>query len=244
MDWTFDTRGDWRASVPAIPRGDRSATWYDLAVPEIAAQAPGSAPVPCFVVVRVTSAAPFGIRGKVKRLMDALHDQRLTGAKYAALGVQPPLADDHPQRVIGLAVDWRSGRDQVEYELGTAMTVRGRLVHAAAVDADCPNDVGASSVENAQLFKRRQEFGQAVADEWRDFELGSGDSELALVIRHPIGRDEDNTWEGWIGAIAGARWNEAAWPNGAPLRGTKLKAIASLVDPAMALGVGYELYAR
>src|SRR5437879_3871714 len=93
-EWVFDTDGAWRATVDDVPRGDRAADWYDVAVPQIATAGKGRAATPCVVVARVNVARAVAATGRAKRLLDALHDLRPTGRKYAEFRTAPPLQDD------------------------------------------------------------------------------------------------------------------------------------------------------
>ena len=60
------------------------------------------------VIARVTARLPGGMsrpggpKDRAKGLMDALHDGRKQGPKYADLGVPAPLPDDDPRFVHGL----------------------------------------------------------------------------------------------------------------------------------------------
>lgn len=242
MNWSFQTNAMWSARVGAVPRGDRSADWYDQAVPEVARTMAGTATIPSAVVVRITSTAPLGIRGKAKRLLDALHDQRGTGAKYASLPSAPPLEDDDPAHVSALAVEVRRGLDQIDYSMGPDLVANWQPLGSVHVSTNCPNDIGAGRAENDRIREGRQAFGRDLAGAWRIEELEiPPTSECAVVMRHPVGRDEDNTWEGWLGALCGATWNEA-WPGAPPLQIKQLVSIASVADREIESGVRYELY--
>ena len=224
MTWMFETDPAWRGVVEAVPTGDRAADWYEVAVPQLAATGAGQAPSPCIVVAHVQTPRPVGPRGLAKRLMDALHDQRLTGVKH---GQTAPLADDHPGSVAGLAVEVQVGPTaQVEYALGGELRIAGdKPIARLEIGIDCPNDV-TESTDRIRLARRA--FREATADAWGESAaLESG--ALAVLIRHARGRDEDNTWEGWLGAIA-------------PFLTQTPRAVASIADPAMECGVVYEIY--
>jgi hypothetical protein len=225
--WTFETTPGWSGQVDAVPTGDRAADWHDTAVPQLAATGTGRAPTPCVVVAHVETPRPVGPKGLAKRLMDALHDQRPTGARY---GSNPPLSDDHPRMVSGLAVQVRAAAaPRVTYTLGSELHVHAdNTLARIEVALDCPNDVGASSAENARLKVARAAFGQATAAAWGDHPAVDARLTPAILIRHASGRDEDNTWEGWLAAIV-------------PFLGRKPTAVASIVDPALACGVVFEV---
>lgn len=226
MSWTFTTAPGWAGSVASAPTGDRAADWFDVAVPQLAATGQGQTPIPCVVVARVQTPRLVGAKGLAKRLMDALHDQRGTGAKH---GHVAPLGDDHPGAVRGLAVEVRAGSEpRTEYTLGSELLVDASQLCRVEVDVDCPNDVGASSAENQRLRVARSAFAEATRLAWGDLAL-EPDSATAILIRHARGRDEDNTWEGWLRAIK-------------PLIGQEPRAIASLADPNLSCGVVFEIF--
>jgi hypothetical protein len=243
--WIFDTHATWSATVDDVPRGDRNLAWFEAAIPQIAAAKRGRATEPSVVVAHITAQGLVGAKGRAKPLLDALHDDRRTGPKYADLGWPPPLRGDSPPNVRGLAVEVRAGEpDRVEYRLGSDLVIKGEpVVGAFDVDVDCPNDIGTDSAHNARLRGQRVEFARAVAAEWASLAREVPPDGVAVVIRHRPGRDEDNTWEGWLGALTGASWARDLWPDGAPLAGRRLAAVASVSDPALDAAVRYELIA-
>lgn len=242
--WIFDSPAASRVTVDGVPRGDRAAEWFDVAVPQIAAAGLLPRSGPTIVVAHVSSPRPVGAPGLAKRLMDALHDQRRSGPRFESLGVTAPLYDDHPESVTGLAVEVRPApAPTVEYLLGSSLEVLNSTVIAeVAVDVDCPNDIGASSEENRRLREARLLFANAVAGAWPSGWAAPQD-DIAVVIRHARQRDEDNTWEGWLGVLGGRSGSADLWASGAPLAGRSLKAVASLQDARLACGVRYELHA-
>lgn len=239
--WMFGLDSQWHADVEGVPVGDRASDWFDTAVPQLARVPPPAGNPPWLVIIQITTDRGLGIRGKVKRLLDALHDQRTTGQRYAELGAGPPLPDDHPSVVRGLAVEVRTGTAKVRYRLGSQLEIRGKpLIPTVRVVAPCPNDVGASAAETARNRHARMRFARQLAAAWPRGEVDL--TSAAVVIRHPLGRDEDNTWEGWLGALTGAGWSASVWPEGAPLSHGRFPAVASVVDPRLSAGVTYDFY--
>lgn len=239
--WMFGLDREWDADVVGVPVGDRPSDWFNTAVPQLAGVPPPAGNPPWLVLIQITTDRGLGIRGKVKRLLDALHDQRTTGLRYAELGADPPLPDDHPAVARGLAVEVRSGTPKVRYRLGSQLEIRGRpLIPTVRVAAPCPNDVAASAEETARNRDARMRFARQLAAAWPRVKVDL--TSAAVVICHPLGRDEDNTWEGWLGALTGAGWSASAWPEGAPLDEGRFRAVASVVDPRLSAGVTYDFY--
>lgn len=101
--WSFSIADGsrWRGSIPAAPTEERKREFWDRAVPLLAEQNPQPPPVPCVVVCRVAAPGhwgnpPGGPMGRAKGLLDALHDDRRSGPKYADLGAPAPLSNDDP----------------------------------------------------------------------------------------------------------------------------------------------------
>src|SRR4051794_8810994 len=109
--------------VDAVPAAspDPAVAYWNVAVPAIAAASVPQSRLPVVVVARCTAPpAPgrplAGPRGRAKGLLDALHSYRRTGPRYEDFGATPPLSDDHPDHVYGLAVEVVAGDGpSVEY---------------------------------------------------------------------------------------------------------------------------------
>lgn len=247
--WTFDTDSPWVAMVPAAPNFETCRQYFEVAVPAIAAQQLGRARTPAAVVARVTARPapgrmlPGGPRDRAKGLMDALHDDRTNGPKYASLGATAPLPGDDPAHVRALAVEVRAGTtDAVEYRIGNQLLIAGELLHATDVCVPAPNDID----DTARLVAQRKAF---VEDLVRRCDHGEAKSCVgrarALVVRHRPQRDEDNTWATWISALTGGgAWSRALWPSpGSPFSGWSPMAVASIADANLPCQVRYEIYA-
>ena len=245
--WLFDTPSPWTVTVPAAPKFDHYREYFEVAVPTIIKARKGAAKTPCIIVARVTArpaggrALPGGPKDRAKGLMDALHDDRTKGPKYADLKAVPPLPDDDPRYVHGLAVEVHAGEtDSVEYRLGDRLLIAGSLLTTVEVDVPAPNDID----ESARLVAPRRAY---VEDLVRRCEANSARGCISkarcLVVRHRPKRDEDNTWATWISALTGgSAWSRAAWPSGSPFSGWSPMAIASVADARLKCEVQYELY--
>jgi hypothetical protein len=252
MTWLFDTPSPWTARVPSVPTFETYRQYFEVAVPEIALARAGAAPTPCVVVARVTARPaqgqrrPGGPRDRAKGLMDALHDDRSTGPKYADLRATAPLPDDDPRYVHGLAVEVQPGdHDRVEYRLGSRLLVEGSLLTQVDAHVPAPNDVYASPQEKPRFEAAREAF---LGDLIRRCDHGSvkacAPKARCLVIRHRPQRDEDNTWATWVSALTGGgAWSKALWQSpGSPFSGWAPMAVASLADPGLPCEVRYEVY--
>jgi hypothetical protein len=176
--------------------------------------------------------------------MDALHDDRKAPPHYRSLNCRAPLPDDDPRFVQGLAVEITTGDPTVEYKLGPHLQINGELIAAIDVDVEAPNDIVSSRRERTKIVQAREQYGRALAHAWRQQATTTSSASLgALVIRHRPGRDEDNTWETWVGALLGtSNWCTTSWGGPGPLPGWRPRAIASLTDAALDCAVRYELY--
>lgn len=246
--WTFDVPAPWIATVPGAPKFEAYRQYFELAVPEIARTGQGAAVTPTVVVARVTArparghARPAGPKGRAKGLMDALHDDRSRGPKYADLKAIAPLPDDDSRYVHGLAVEVRAGEaESVEYRLGERLLAHGALLTTVEVHLPAPNDID----ESARLVAPRRAFVKDL--------VGRCDQRAAaecvkqarsLVVRHRPQRDEDNTWATWVSALTGgSAWSKEAWGTSpSPFFGWSPSAIASVADRSLPCEVRYELY--
>jgi hypothetical protein len=250
--WWFDAREARSLLVEGAPRpGVPTSSFAAVAVPQIAATGFATVATPCVVVARVMSRThpsrviPGGPRGRAKALLDVLHDDRQVGPHYAELGATAPLADDDALHVSGLGVEVRAGEpERVEYRIGSRLSVAGQVLASADVDVDAPNDIWASAAEKLKTATARVRFGEALVASWRRAELAVDVGHAAaLVVRHRPGRDEDNTWETWIGALIGtSRWSAPLWGPDPPLARWKPRAIASVADPDLPAAVRYEVW--
>jgi hypothetical protein len=249
--WAFDVDGEqvWQASVPAASSEDGKRRFFAAAVPAIAEARLGAAPSPCVVVAHVTAptsgSAVGGPRGRAKAALDALHDDRSQPPYYRELAVTPPLSDDAPGFVAGLAVEVRAGAAaRTEYRIGQQLRCAIELVELIDVDAAAPNDISASPAEELRRKERCRRYAQAVVGAWASTPRSASAAGLrALVVRHWPERDEDNSWATWTTALAGARGMRAGhWAERAPLAGWAPPSIATVAGPGLPLPVRYELY--
>lgn len=210
--WRFDMSEPWTVTVDVPKFPERTADLCDILVPSIAAQRVGYPSTPSVVVVRATVASRhFRPKGRAKGFMDALHDKRKSGKKYAQLGVQAPLLDDDGGYVRGLAVEVTYGlSNSLEYRIGTDLLVNGAVAASVPVGVAAPNDIWADRDERRRIEADRVPFAKALAAAWaQSVLLQSGLVPAALVIRHHPTRDMDNTWGTWISALIGASWSTA-----------------------------------
>ena len=266
VSWHFDTPSPWSIRVCDAPRGaETDGRFFGIAVPEIAGSGRGPASVPCVVVARVTAEpwrippqvpgrtffgqirGPASPRSRAKTLLDALHDGRDLGPKYAGLGAMAPLPDDDPRYVHGLAVEVQAAGDSgVEYRLGPSLQVVGRLLmEPIEVHVPAPNDIPADSAEKIRIDAARALFlTDLVRGIDRKAATACASKATCLLIRHRPQRDEDNTWATWASALTGGGvWSRALWPSpGSPFAGWSPMAMASLADPGLPCEVRYEVY--
>lgn len=250
--WLFDTPSPWTVKVPAAPRFEAYRQYFEVAVPTIAAASKGSTRTPCVVVARVTArpapgrSVPGGPKDRAKGLMDALHDDRKQGPKYADLRAIAPLPDDDPMHVHGVAVEVRAGEtDSVEYRLGDRLVVAGALLTAIEVRVPAPNDIWADAKERARIEAARVAYLRDLVERCDRRSAGACVPKArSLIIRHRPQRDEDNTWATWVSALSGASpWSRAAWgPAASPFAGWAPMAVASVADASLECEVRYEVY--
>jgi hypothetical protein len=250
VSWRFSIAGSasWEDHVEAASTEDRKHAYWESAVPHLARHQGSRPPQPCVVVCHVTapgrgSAPPAGPIGRAKGLLDALHDDRSSGPRYRDLGVTPPLADDTPAHVRGLAVEVRVGSPGTNYVLGEDLTVEGTLLASVPVEAQAPNDIAGTPGEKPKIAAARVAFARAVSAAFALEPELRQHSPAALVVRHLPQRDEDNTWATWVAAVCGVRARDKEhWAAGAPLTGWAPRSIASLSDHSLASPVVYELW--
>jgi hypothetical protein len=248
-EWHFDAVAAVTADVPAAPVFDRYQAYFDLAIP-LLAQADLSPPRPTLIVARVTAPVatgrklPAGPRDRAKALMDALHDQRRKPPFYAERDQHAPLQDDNAHFVRGLAVEVRPGPlPRTEYRLGSDLVVTGRPLAQVDVDATAPNDIWVSPASRERIEIERTAFAAACTAAWPEPDPARLATASALVVRHHPGRDEDNTWSNWIGAITGRpQWSRAHWPIPPPLAAWRPTAIASVSDPHLPCATRFEVF--
>lgn len=244
--WLFETDSSWSAEVPGRPRGDSTARWCQEAVPRLIASGKGRAPTPAVVVAHVEATGPCAPKGRAKALLDALHDGRRSGPWYGALGAVAPLPGDEPRFVTGLAVEVRpaGAAERVRYGIGRELRVRGDAMAVVDVPIAAPNDIAGDPGESARIAIARRAFVEALAAAWGGRSIGlPASSEVGVVVRHRPGRDEDNTWDTWISAVAAtSAWSRDAWRGDGPLSNMTICSIASVSDPGLACQVRYEIY--
>lgn len=243
--WRFDVpaQASVIAELPRLPSD--TAELCDLVVPRVAKGMKGRPSGVCVVVVRVSGAPPqFSLKERAKGLLDALHDRRRRGAKYAACGVLAPLPDDSPKHVGGLAVEMGPGPAcRIEYRIGPKLLIRGVRLASIPVTKAAPNDVWADPAEGERIKAGRVAFAKGLVGAWNESEpLASASRGAGIVVRHHPSRDEDNTWSTWIGALAGASWSHALWPSGPPLGGEAPTAFASVADASLSSPTIYEVW--
>lgn len=245
-DWLFATDSSWRARLTGRPRGDSTAAWTEVAIPQIVAEWPGRAVTPAIVVVHVEAAGNASPQTHAKALLDALHDDCRSGPWYREFGVAAPLPGDDPHLVAGLAIEVRhvGSKERVTYSAGQTLRVRGTPLATIDVPVAAPNDIAGDKRESAKIALARTAFVEAVADAWR--RAGHRPLEvdrLGLVVRHRPSRDEDNTWATWISALkASSTWSVDAWGGIRPLGAGRIGSIASVSDPSLPCQVRYEIY--
>jgi hypothetical protein len=242
--WAFEAANPRVATVTGA-RPAPSLAYFEQAVPQLAAAGLGRVAGPCVVVGRISGSSATTLPNRAKALLDALHQDR-RGPRYADLGAEPPIPDDNPAHVRGLALELRVAREErVEYRLGTRLLVGGELQAAVNVPAAAPNDIWADARERALIAERRSTFAAALAAAWADSAApASLEPDMTLIVRHQPQRDEDNTWRTWLGALAGAPWSAPRWPAIAPGARWTPRAFASIADPSLNTPVRYELYRR
>ncbi len=166
--WRFSIAGEaWRAAIPAVPTEETKRAFWQQAVPELALQRGPPPPRPCAVVCRLSArtggrSAPGGPLGRAKGLLDALHDDRLSGPRYRDLPGRAPLVDDHPSHVRALAVEVAAGEPHTEYLLGAELAIAGELIASVPVEAPAPNDIVGTPEEKAKIATGRAAFAAAV----------------------------------------------------------------------------------
>ncbi len=251
MTWTFDVEDlAWSITVPGAPTEDTKRRFWEGAVPLIAAAGLPAAPARCVVIARVTAATkgpipPGGPRGRAKGLLDALHDDRGSGPKYSQMGVRPPLANDNPEDVGGLAVEVRAGTTAcVEYRVGTGLQVAGQHRLSLDVNAAGPNDIAGTRQEKVGIAERCVQLAEAVHCTWNRSAATICAREVkAIVVHHHPARDEDNTWNTWTYALCGAaRTGPEHWAAKTPLAGANALAFASIADRALKTPTRYSIY--
>ncbi len=250
-EWCFAVAGPapWTVSIDgAVPSEDRKREYWAVAVPQLAAKTLGHRlPDPCVVVVRVTAPMnwtepPGGPVGRAKSSLDALHDDRSTGPYYWALGATPPLLDDTPAHLAGLAVEVRPGERRTQYTIGKSLGPRGTQVLSVAVEREAPNDVVGTPSDKQRIAAARVRYAAEVREAFASKSLP--DRPKALVIRHWPQRDEDNTWATWVAAACGVRRGPRGhWAANAPLADWAPTSIASVADPSLDTPVVYEIWA-
>jgi hypothetical protein len=186
--------------------------------------------------------APTGPVNRAKGLLDALHDDRRSGPKYRHLGARPPLEDDDPDHVSGLAVEVVPGDLRTDYQLGGSLSIAGELIAEVPIAAEAPNDIAGTPGEKARIAADRLLYGRAVREAFASCRVTDDRQPTALVVRHRPQRDEDNTWNTWVGAVCGVRVSRGEhWTAGAPLTGWVPTAVASLADTSLPEPITYEL---
>lgn len=236
----------WTVTVPGAPTEETKRLFWDQAVPALAAAALPATSSPCCVVARVFAPpSASGPRGRAKGLLDALHDDRQSGPLYREIGTRPPIADDDPGHVAGLAVEVHPATtSSVEYRIGHGLRVRANLLAELDVDASAPNDIAGSPNESARISAARTAFAAALGDAWDAAQLALAPADVrAVVVHHHPGRDEDNTWSTWSYALFGAQGTSAGhWAAEAPLRGCAPRAVASAANPELPIPTRYLIY--
>jgi hypothetical protein len=187
--------------------------------------------------------------GRAKTALDALmDDERKTPPFYRDYEVGPPLPNDAPDYVHGLAVEVRAfgAVKRTEYRLAPRLLFDdSRRLATCPVACAAPNDTSAGGPETTRIRGRRKVYATAVNKGWRDSDC---DSDMAmkgrlLRVRHQRGRNQDNTWRTWGQALCGAvGQGRNHWASGAPLRGWSPTSVASLIDDTLNAPVRYEIY--
>ncbi len=247
--YRFDAVEPITVEVRAAPVFDGYQAYFDLAIP-VLAQAELSPPRPTMIVARVTAPVaagrkqPAGPRDRAKALMDALHDQRRKPPFYVEYGRPAPLADDNAHFVRGLAVEVRAGPlPQTEYRLGSDLLVRGTLLTQIDLNASAPNDIWDSPSSGERTERDRDAFAAACVAAWPDADTAQLAPATTLVVRHHPGRDEDNTWSTWLGAVTGRpEWSRVHWPSVPPLVAWRPTAIASVSDADLPCATRFEVF--
>jgi hypothetical protein len=242
--WRFSTDVLWTAAVAAVPSEDHRAAYFEAAVPALAASGWHATSGPLIVIGHLSARTPSGPPGRAKTFLDALHDDRRTGQKYAAFGVPAPLAGDDPSHVAGLAIEMGEGGPGTEYQIGTELHIDGQLLASVPVPCSAPNDIAGTAAEQVKIAASRVAFGRAVREAFAQHQPLSPLPFGAVVVRHHPQRDEDNTWQTWIIALCGAaqRSRPDHWSDSAPLAGWRPQAVASLADSRINTPVCYELW--
>lgn len=231
--------------MSGVPTQEGRHAFFAAAVPAISEQGLGTAAVPAVVLVRVSASRAGAPIGRAKTALDALHDDRGRPPYYRDARAKPPLPDDAPSFVRGLAVEVRSSpEDSTRYRIGRELVVAGQLVGAFSVDVEAPNDVWAEPAEAARIHARRTFFAGEVRAAWRAAGCERRvEGAQALLIRHRPIRDEDNTWSTWCAALCGVqRGGLGHWANAAPMAGWKPSSVASLTEPSLRCAARYEIY--
>jgi hypothetical protein len=202
------------------------------------------APTPCAVIARVGARRPRAITSELaKALLDALHDRKHNPPSYRSAAATAPLVDDDPTHVSALAIELSPAEaDTVRFTLASAVRSVGEPLANVALEAEAPNDVAASSREEAKRVVLRRGFAEALYTGWpKAGSAGLADASC-LIIRHGPQRDEDNTWATWVGVLTrGGAWLEPVVPS-ALAQTWRPTAIASIADPQLAGRVVFEFY--
>ena len=142
-----------------------------------------------------------------------------------------------------LAVEVAAGEPHTEYLLGAELAIAGELIASVPVEAHAPNDIVGTPEEKAKIATGRAAFAAAVQRAFAHPPSVLHRRPAALVVRHRLQRDEDNTWATWIAAVCGAgRQSSSHWAHGAPLAGWVPTAVASTADPTLGTPVLYEVW--